>query len=40
MNSLLPNMAIIKSPSNWFLVGFAVAILVFVSHLVFKKDIV
>lgn len=38
MADILPNMAILKSPSNWFLVAFSLAILAFASHLVFKKD--
>jgi hypothetical protein len=36
MPDLLPNFAILRSPSNWFLVAFAMAILALVSHLFFK----
>lgn len=38
LNAITPNMEILKSPSNWFLVGFCVALLVFISHVIFKED--
>lgn len=37
MGNILPNTAILKSPSNWFLVAFAAILLGFVFH-VFNKD--
>lgn len=36
MPDILPNVAILKSPSNWFLVAFAMAILAFTFHLIYK----
>lgn len=37
MTDLAPNMAILKSPSNWFLVGFSVALVMFLFYM-FTKD--
>lgn len=36
MDSFLPNADILKSPSNWFLVAFAVVLLSLICHLLFK----
>lgn len=33
----LPNMSILKSPSNWFLVAFSMVLLVLIYHVVFKN---
>jgi hypothetical protein len=37
MDKFLPNVAILKSPSNWFLVAFSLAILLTLSHVFFNK---
>lgn len=39
MADLLPNTAILKSPSNWFLVGFSMVILAFVFHLIYRDKV-
>lgn len=36
LSNLAPNLAILKSPSNWFLVAFAAALLTILFHLFFK----
>jgi hypothetical protein len=36
MDSIAPNWAILKSPSNWILVAFSVAVLIAISHIMFK----
>jgi hypothetical protein len=36
MDSLAPNLAIMKSPSNWFLVAFAMVLLGLISTILFK----
>lgn len=36
MDDLLPNFAILKSPSNWFLVAFVMILIAFVAHLICK----
>jgi hypothetical protein len=36
MDNLFPNMAILKNPHNWFLVGFALALLALISHILFR----
>lgn len=36
MEDILPNWAILKSPMNWFLVAFALALIAIICHLVFK----
>ena len=36
MDSLMPNMAILKSPSNWFLVAFSAALLGFIFHILYR----
>lgn len=38
LSELGPNFAILKSPSNWFLVGFTLALLMIISHVFIKKD--
>lgn len=34
-----PNLAILKSPSNWFLVAFTMILLVMIFHLTFRDKI-
>jgi len=38
MPDILPNFAILKSPSNWFLVAFSLALLALIFHVIGKKD--
>jgi len=39
MEKLLPNMQILKSPSNWFFVLFSMALLLIISHVFLNKRI-
>ena len=36
LESFMPNWGLLKSPWNWFVVAFSVAILVLISHFVFQ----
>ncbi len=38
LSNLAPNMAILKSPSNWFLVTFAIALLLILFHVFIKGN--
>lgn len=38
MDNFLPNMTLLKSPSNWFFVAFSVALLAIIAHILFKED--